>query len=81
MTCMLKHTPAVNYFVAIIANPFQFKSKWQTDVLLPLNAHSTLRFDRRNEIVAAQEISTPASAALISCAKARITSGRRLDMQ
>jgi len=45
--------------VAIIANPFQFKSKWQTDVLQPLNAHSTLRFDRRNEIVVAQEISTP----------------------
>lgn len=64
---MLKHTSAVNYLVAIIANPFQFESKWQTNVLLPLNAHSTLRFDRRNEIVAAQEISTPASAALISC--------------
>jgi hypothetical protein len=77
---MLKHTPAVNYSVAIIANPFQFQPEWLTDVLLPLNAHSTLHFDRRNEIVAAREISTPVSAALISWAKVRITSGRRLDM-
>jgi hypothetical protein len=61
---MLKHTPAVNYSVAIIANLFQFKPEWPTDALLPLNAHSTLRFDRRYEIVAAQEISTPASAVL-----------------